>query len=86
MLEALSREIRSGGSEELFYANDFALVSEILESLKGSLEAWKGALESKGLRVNVKKTKKMISSENAGKATMEGMFPCTVCRKGGGSN
>ena len=28
----------------------------------------------------------MISSENDGKATEESQFPCTVYRKGGGSN
>ena len=28
----------------------------------------------------------MVSSENAGKVTTEGKFPCAVCRKGTGSN
>ena len=28
----------------------------------------------------------MISSENAGKVTIEGKFPSAVCRKGEGSN
>ena len=37
---------------------------------------------SLGLRVNVKKTKTMISSENAGKVTTEGKFPCAFCREG----
>ena len=37
-----------------------ALVSESLESLKRRLEAWRGVLELKELRVNVKKTKMMI--------------------------
>ena len=62
MLEVLSREIRVGCPEELLYGNDLTLVSEILQGLKGRLEAWKGALESKGLRVKVKKTKMMIGS------------------------
>ena len=31
--------------------------------MKERLEAWKGALESKGLRVNVKMIKMMISNE-----------------------
>ena len=58
------------------------LAREVLKNLKGRGEAWKGALESKGLTVNVKKTKMMISSENAGNATIA----CAVCRKGVGSN
>ena len=41
----------------MLYADDLASVSEILEGLKGRLEAWKGVLKSEGLRLNVKKTK-----------------------------
>ena len=63
-----------------------ALVIETFEDLKGRLEAWKGALESKGLRVHFKKTKMMISSENAEKVAMEVKFHCAVCRKGVGIN
>ena len=84
VLDVLSREVRSGCPEVLVHADDFALVSETLEDLKGRLGAWKRALESKWLRVNVKKTK-MISSENSGKVTIEGKFPCAVFRKGVGS-
>ena len=84
VLEQLSREIRSGCSE-LLYADDLALVNETLGSLKGRLETWKKALESKGLRVNVTKIKMMISSENVGKVTMEGNFPWLLV-KGVGSN
>ena len=61
------------------------LVSEIHKILKGKLEARKGALKSKRLSVNVKRTK-IISSENVGKATEEGKFPCAVSRKGEDSN
>ena len=50
------------------------LVSQTHGGLKRRLEAWKGALTLKGLRVNVKKTKIMVS-ENAGKNTIEGKFP-----------
>ena len=52
------------------------------EGLKGRLKAWKGALESKGLWVNVKRTKEMIRSENAGKVPEEGKFPCANYKKG----
>ena len=38
------------------------------------------------MRVNVKKTKMMIRSKNAVKVTIDGKFPCAVCRKGVGSN
>ena len=38
------------------------------EVLKGRRKAWKGTLESKGLGVNVKVTKMVISNENGGEA------------------
>ena len=62
-------------------ADDLALVNEWLENFKGKLEAWKGALESKELRGNVKKTKMIISCEKARKDWKEGKFPFTVCWK-----
>ena len=37
-LEAFFREVRSGCSKGLLYADDLALVTETLESLKGKLE------------------------------------------------
>ena len=54
-------------SKKLLYGGDLALVSKTREALKGRLEAWKGALGSKGLRVNVKKTKMMISNKKCRK-------------------
>ena len=69
----------------MFYADDLALVSETSEDLKGRFEAWKGALESKGLRVNVKKAKMMIS-EYAGLVTVVGKGLCALYRKSVCSN
>ena len=43
----------SGCSEELLYADNLALVNEILEGLKGRLEVKYVALKLKGLMVNV---------------------------------
>ena len=65
VIEAVFREIRSGCPEKLLLPDDLTLICETLQSLKGKLEAWKGALEqSEGSRVSVKKAKMMISSEN----------------------
>ena len=55
VLEALSRYI-SSECPELLYDDDCALVGHF-EGLKSKLEARKGALESKGLTVNINKTK-----------------------------
>ena len=54
--------------------------------MNGRVEAWKGALEAKGWRENVKNKKVMNSKENAGKIAVEGKFPCPVNFKGVGIN
>lgn len=77
---------RSRYPEELLYVDNFKLVRETLEYLKRRLEAWKGALTLKVLRINVGKTKMKISRGNAGKVTIKVCFSYAVCRNSVGSN
>ena len=86
VLEAISREFRVGCPWELLYADDLVAMSESLEDLKDSLATWKEKLESKGLRVNMGKTKIMISGPELNTLKDSGKFPCGVCRKGVGVN
>ena len=44
------------------YADDLALVSETIEGLRNKFLKWKEAFESKGLKVNLEKTKVMVNS------------------------
>ena len=46
---------------ELLYADDLVLMSGDMEDLKEKFWNWKDALESKGLMVNTRKTKLMVS-------------------------
>ena len=50
------------------------------------LRSWKAGMESKGLRVNMQKTKVMISGGNLYTLKDSGEHPCRVCRKGVGVN
>ena len=43
-------------------------------------------MEAKGLRVNMGKTKIMVSGVNLQTLKDSGEYPCSVCRKGVGSN
>ena len=79
VLEALSREMRSGCPKELLYADDLAIVSETIETLNVKLVAWKHCLEAGGLRVNLGKTKIMVSGCDVGKIREQGKYPCGVC-------
>ena len=54
VLEALFMEIISEYSKKVLYIDNLILISDTLEGLKNE-KAWKGALKSKGLRVNVRK-------------------------------
>ena len=60
VLEALSREIRSGVPWEDLYADNLVIIAESLEECIRRLLTWKEAMEKKGLRVNAGKTKIMI--------------------------
>ena len=86
VLEALSREFRTGTPWELLYADDLVIIAETEEELRARLLVWKRSLEEKGLRVNIGKTKIMVSGNNMGCLKDSGKFPCGVCRKGVGCN
>lgn len=56
----------------MFCADDLTLVTESPDSARKKIKALKDALKLKGSRVNVKKTKVMISNEKARKLRKEG--------------
>ena len=80
-MEILSREMISGLSVEVLYANEMTLINELCKGFKVKLKVLKVALESKLLRVNVRKVKTMTSSEEDSKDRKEGKFPRAIYRK-----
>ena len=63
VMEAISREFRVALPWELLYADDLAVIAETEEELIKRLNEWKENVDSKGIRVNMNKTKVMISGE-----------------------
>jgi len=63
VMEAISREFRVALPWKLLYADDLAVIAETEEQLIKRLNDWKDNMESKGMKVNMKKTKVMISGE-----------------------
>ena len=49
VMEALSRDNRTGLPWELLYADDLALMADNLQDLEVQYSAWKQGIESKGL-------------------------------------
>ena len=86
VLEALSREFRISCPWELLYADDLVVIADTMDELLHRLEEWKKHLEAKGLRVNMGKTKVMISGKDLHSLRDSGKHPCGVCRKGVGRN
>ena len=61
VLEALSLEFRTGCPWELLYADDLVLIADSMVKLIEKFNAWKEGIESKGLKVNIGKTKVVVS-------------------------
>ena len=86
VLEALSLEFRTGCPWELLYADDLVIVAESLEELTERLKLWKDNMESKGLRVNMPKTKCLVSDGSTKSTRETGKHPCSICHRGVGRN
>jgi len=61
VMEALRREFRVALPWELLYADDLAVQAETEDDLIKRLYEWKDKVENRGMRVNMNKTKVMIS-------------------------
>ena len=87
VMEALSHHFGTGCPWELLYADDLVIRhAETLSELFKKSQVWQANLESKGLCVNVDKTKILVSAHNAPKPVDRSKFPCGVCNKGVGIN
>ena len=80
MVDVVTEFTRKGVLCHLLYADDLVLMSETIEGLRNKFLKWKEVFKSKGLNVNLGKTKVMVS----GGITKDGMSkskvdPCRVC-------
>ena len=82
VLEALSREFRTGCPWELLYADDLMINAESMEEPLVKVQTWKTEIEKKDLRVNMGKTKIMESGINLDVLKKSGKYPCGVCQSG----
>jgi len=62
------------------------VIAETEEELIKRFNEWKDNVESKGMRVNMNKTKVMISGERLKVRQKAVRWPCGVCSNGVGSN
>ena len=60
VVDAVTEQARKRLLNEILYADDLVMMSENLEDLREGFQRWRGALESKGMKVNIRKTKMMV--------------------------
>ena len=82
VLEAPSCEFRVGCLWEMLHADDLVILGETFEGLMTKTTVWKNGLESKGLMLNIGKTKVTILERDLHTLQTSGKYRCAVCRKG----
>ena len=85
VMDVLTEDVRDGSLMELLYADDLVLCGESLNDVMDKYRRWKNAVEGKGLRVNVDKTKGMQLSFGK-KSSVSKVDPCGVCGEWVGCN
>ena len=68
----------------MVYAYDLVILAETFEGHMTKMAVRKNGLESKGLNMNMGKTKVMILGRDLHTLQTSGKYPCAVCRKGAG--
>ena len=66
---------------EMLYADDLVLMSETMEGLREKFWKWKEAFESKGLKVNLGKTKVVVSGAEGEVSVSNLVDPCGIFEK-----
>ena len=85
VIDVVTESARQGLMNEMLYADDLVLMSETMEGLRDRFWRWKEAFESKGLKVNLGKTKVMVSGMER-ELLVSKIDPCGMCGKRVGAN
>jgi hypothetical protein len=86
VMDEVVSSVKIGMPFEVLFADDLVLLADSKEALLARFTAWKQAMEAKGMKVNMAKTKVMCSDRDVHEVRQSGKNPCGVCSKGVGSN
>ena len=86
VMEEATKECRRGVPWDMLYADDLVLTAESKEEVLEQFNRWKSAMESKGLKVNLGKTKILVTGKECESVITSGEHPCGVCGRGVGVN
>ena len=77
VIDEVTENARKGRMKPILYADDLVLMGETMEELRENFDEWREVFESKGMRVNLGKTKLMVSGmEEAFDSKID---PCGMC-------
>ena len=76
MIDVVTEEVANEG-RALIYADDLVLICETKEEARQRFVAWRNVLESKGLKVNISKTKVMRCARDVA-PKVAAVDPCSV--------
>ena len=61
VVDVVMESVSNGLMSEMLYVDDLVLTKEMMEGLREKFWKWKEAFESKGMKVNLRKTKVVVS-------------------------
>ena len=85
VMDEATKECRGDEIWEMLYADDLVLTAETREEAERKFLDWRRAMARRGMKVNVAKTKVMVTGKKA-EVIRSGRYPCAVCGKGVGLN
>ena len=80
VVDAVTERVRDGSINKILCADDLVLVGQTMKDLRDKFWRWKKTFEGKGMRVNLNKTKMMVSGLEE-KVTASKIDPCGVCKR-----
>ncbi|MEL6804521.1 MAG: reverse transcriptase domain-containing protein, partial [Bacteroidota bacterium] len=86
VMEEATKDVRIGDPWELLYADDLVLTAESRDGVLKMFNDWSRAMELRGMKVNIGKTKLLVSGKKCREPTSSGQYPCAVCSRGVGAN
>ena len=80
VVDVITESVRNGLMSEMLHADDLAFTNKTMEGLREKFWKWKMAFESKGLKVDLGKTKEVVTGAE-GEVPVSKVNPCGICGK-----
>ena len=80
VVDVITESVRNGLLSEVLYADDLVLTREMMEGLREKFWKWKEAFETKGLKLDLRKTKVVVSGAEV-EVTVSKVDPSGICGK-----